>query len=183
MAEYCADAGVLHAPHGKTTMAPALWSRQLEAGAWGITVANVPQLRVGRAFGVRRLHLANALVDPAALSWISAELDADPSFGFSCWVDSWRAVVLMDDALRARGAQRPLDVFIELGAPGGRTGAREIEDALEIAKPTSCPPARSSPRSSISTRSCASTRASRWRSAMWSGSASRTPARPSTSGR
>jgi len=134
MAEYCADAGVLHAPHGKTTMAPALWSRQLEAGAWGITVANVPQLRVGRAFGVRRLHLANALVDPAAVSWISAELDADPSFGFSCWVDSWRAVVLMDDALRARGAQRPLDVFIELGAPGGRTGAREIEDALEIAK-------------------------------------------------
>jgi len=133
MAAYCAEAGVLLAPHGKTTMAPALWSRQLEAGGWGITVANVPQLRVGRAFGVRRLHLANALVDPAALRWISAELDADPSFGFSCWVDSWRTVVLMDDVLRARGAQRPLDVLVELGAPGGRTGTREIDEALEIA--------------------------------------------------
>ena len=133
MAAYCAEAGVQLAPHGKTTMAPALWSRQLEAGAWGIAVANVPQLRVGRAFGVRRLHLANALVDPAALRWISAELDADPSFGFSCWVDSWRAVVLMDDVLRSREAKRPCDVFIELGAPGKRTGAREIDEALEIA--------------------------------------------------
>jgi D-serine deaminase-like pyridoxal phosphate-dependent protein len=133
MAAYCAEAGVLLAPHGKTTMAPALWSRQLEAGAWGITVANVPQLRVGRAFGVRRLHLANALVDPAALRWISAELDADPSFGFSCWVDSRRTVTLMDDVLRSREAQRPLDVFVELGAPGKRTGAREIDEAFEIA--------------------------------------------------
>ena len=133
MAAYCAEAGVLLAPHGKTTMAPALWSRQLEAGAWGITVANVPQLRVGRAFGVTRLHLANALVDPAALRWISAELDADPNFIFSCWVDSSRAVALMDEALRSRGAQRPLDVFIELGALGGRTGTRDINEALDIA--------------------------------------------------
>ena len=133
MAGYCAEAGVLLAPHGKTTMAPQLWSRQFEAGAWGITVANVPQLRVGRAFGVRRLHLANALVDPAAVHWISAELDADPGFDFSCWVDSRSTVALMDEALRARGAQRPLDVFIDLGAPGGRTGVRDIDEALEIA--------------------------------------------------
>jgi D-serine deaminase-like pyridoxal phosphate-dependent protein len=133
MAAYCAEAGVLLAPHGKTTMAPALWARQLAAGAWGITLANVPQLRVGRAFGVRRLHLANALVDPAALGWISAEQDADPSFGFSSWVDSPRTVELMDGVLRARGAQRPVDVFVELGVPGARTGARGIDEALEIA--------------------------------------------------
>ena len=134
MAAYCADAGVELAPHGKTTMAPALWARQLDAGARGITVANVPQVRVGRAFGVKRIYLANALVDPVALRWISAELDADPAFEFSCWVDSWRTVVLMDDVLRARGAQRPVDVFVELGAPGGRTGSREIDEALEIAR-------------------------------------------------
>jgi D-serine deaminase-like pyridoxal phosphate-dependent protein len=140
MAAYCAEAGVLLAPHGKTTMAPALWSRQLEAGAWGVTVANVPQLRVGRAFGVRRLHLANALVDPDAVSWISAELDADPSFGFSCWVDSRRAIASMDHALRSRQAQRPMDVFIELGAPGARTGIREVDEALEVAKAIAATP-------------------------------------------
>ena len=134
MAGYCAEAGVDLAPHGKTTMAPELWARQLDAGARGITVANVPQLRVGRAFGVRRLYLANALVDPAALRWISAELDADPDFEFSCWIDSRRTVELMDDVLRARGAQRPVDVFVELGALGGRTGTREIDEAVEIAR-------------------------------------------------
>ena len=37
MAEYCATHGVELAPHGKTTMAPQLWRRQLDAGAWGIT--------------------------------------------------------------------------------------------------------------------------------------------------
>ena len=134
MAAYCDVAGVELAPHGKTTMAPELWSRQLAAGARGITVANVPQLRVGRAFGVRRLYLANALVDPAALRWISAELDADPEFEFSCWVDSRRTVELMDDALRSRDAQRPIDVFVELGAPDRRTGARTVDEAVEIAQ-------------------------------------------------
>src|SRR3954447_9556664 len=62
MADWCADAGVDLAPHGKTTMAPALWHRQLAAGAQGITLANLAQVRVGRAFGLRRIHLANTLL-------------------------------------------------------------------------------------------------------------------------
>jgi D-serine deaminase-like pyridoxal phosphate-dependent protein len=140
MAAYRTDAGVELAPHGKTTMAPELWARQLAAGARGITVANVPQLRVGRAFGVRRLYLANALVDPAAMRWISAELDADPAFEFSSWVDSRRTVALMDEALRGRAAQRPIDVFVELGAPGGRTGARSITEALDVAEAVAATP-------------------------------------------
>ncbi|MEU1697023.1 hypothetical protein ABZ590_38300, partial [Streptomyces hirsutus] len=32
-------------------------------------------------------RLANELVDPAALRWISGELDADPGFRFVCYVD------------------------------------------------------------------------------------------------
>src|SRR2546423_212647 len=59
MAAWCRDAGVTLAPHGKTTMAPALWQAQLDAGACGITLANLPQLRVGRAFGVQRLLVAH----------------------------------------------------------------------------------------------------------------------------
>jgi D-serine deaminase-like pyridoxal phosphate-dependent protein len=134
MAAYCRDSGVELAPHGKTTMAPELWARQLTAGAHGITVANVPQLRVGRAFAVRRLYLANALVDPAALRWISAELDADPAFEFSSWVDSPRTAEIMDGALRGRDAERPIDVFVELGAPGRRTGVRSVDEAVQIAR-------------------------------------------------
>jgi D-serine deaminase-like pyridoxal phosphate-dependent protein len=133
MATWAAAAGVALAPHGKTTMAPALWQRQLAAGAWGITLANVPQLRVGRAFGVRRLMLANALLDPAGLRWIAAELAADADFEFVSWVDSVRSVELMDAALRAAGAGRPVDVCVELGATGARTGARSAETVTAIA--------------------------------------------------
>ncbi|WP_034271170.1 amino acid deaminase [Actinospica robiniae] len=134
MAGYCASAGVGLAPHGKTTMAPALWERQIAAGAWGITLANVPQLRVGRAFGQRRLQLANALVDPIGLRWIADELDADPDFSFVSWVDSVRTVELMSGLLHAHGARRPVDVLVEIGQPGARTGARDIEEAVGIAR-------------------------------------------------
>ncbi|WP_280721894.1 alanine racemase [Kitasatospora sp. MAA4] len=134
MADWAAAAGVRLAPHGKTTMAPALWRDQLEAGAWAITLANLPQLRVARAFGVRRVLLANSLLDAAGLAWLAGELDADPEFSVSCWVDSVQGVELMDRALRAAGARRPVHVQVELGGPGGRTGARDLDAALDIAR-------------------------------------------------
>ncbi|GAA4137924.1 alanine racemase [Actinomadura keratinilytica] len=133
MASWTAEAGVHLAPHGKTTMAPALWRRQLDAGAWGITLANLPQLRVGRAFGVRNVVLANTLLDPAGLAWLSRELDRDPGFTFLSWVDAVRSVELMDRALRAAGASRPVDVCVELGGPGGRTGLRDDGEAEAVA--------------------------------------------------
>lgn len=133
MAGWCAEAGVALAPHGKTTMAPALWQAQLAAGAHGITLANLPQVRVARAFGVRRILLANTLLDPAGLGWLAAELAGDPAFAFASWVDSAESVRLMDEALRAAGAERPVEVLVELGAPGGRTGARGVDAAVETA--------------------------------------------------
>ncbi|MFJ3791147.1 amino acid deaminase [Kitasatospora sp. NPDC090091] len=133
MADWCAKAGVALAPHGKTTMAPALWQAQLDAGSHGITLANLPQLRVARAFGVRRILLANTLLDPAGLRWLAAELAADPAFAFVSWVDSVESVRLMDEALRAAGAERPVEVLIELGGPGGRTGVRGVDAAVDVA--------------------------------------------------
>lgn len=132
MAGWTAEAGVELAPHGKTTMAPQLWKAQLDAGSWGITLANLPQLRVGRAFGVRRLLLANTLVDPAGLAWVAAELDRDPEFEFLSWADSVRTVELMDAALRDAGATRPVDVCVELGGRNGRTGARTLAEAEAV---------------------------------------------------
>ena len=55
MASWCAERGLDLAPHGKTTMAPRLWADQLAAGAWAITLANLPQLAVARAYGVSRV--------------------------------------------------------------------------------------------------------------------------------
>ncbi|MFC6089155.1 amino acid deaminase [Saccharothrix lopnurensis] len=139
MARWCADRGVLLAPHGKTTMAPQLFARQLARGAWGITAANTSQLRVYRAFGVRRVLLANQLVDPAGLRWLARELAADPDFEFACWADSTAAVERMTEALGT--PERPVDVLVELGAPGGRTGARDQATAVAVARAVRASPA------------------------------------------
>jgi D-serine deaminase-like pyridoxal phosphate-dependent protein len=134
MAEWCADQGVSLAPHGKTTMCPSLWLDQLAAGAWAITVANEPQLRVARGAGVPRVLLANLLLRPEGLRWLAGELQADPGFEFLCWVDSTEAVGIMDAALRSAGLERPVPVLVEVGHAQARTGARSLETALEVAE-------------------------------------------------
>ncbi|MET7357235.1 alanine racemase [Streptomyces sp. NPDC005562] len=134
METYAERHGLAFAPHGKTSMAPQLFARQLERGAWGITLAVPHQVRVARRFGVERIFLANELVDAAALRWLAAELGADPSFRFICYVDSVRGVELMHAALSAAGASRPVDVVVELAAgDGARTGVRTGAECFEIA--------------------------------------------------
>ena len=134
MAAYCAAAGVKLAPHGKTTMAPQLFARQLAAGAWAVTAATVGELQVYRAFGIPRVLLANELTDPAGAAWLAGELAADP--GFECYVyaDSLPGVRLLDEAVRQSSPARPLPVLVELGYPGGRTGCRDLAAAETVAR-------------------------------------------------
>ncbi|MGW0285866.1 amino acid deaminase [Streptomyces sp. NPDC003236] len=132
METYAERHGLAFAPHGKTSMAPRLFQRQIEHGAWGITLAVPHQVWVARAFGVERIFLANELVDPAALRRVAVELAADPGFRFVCYVDSVRGVELMDAALR--GAARPVDVVVELAAgDGARTGVRTEAECAAVA--------------------------------------------------
>jgi len=131
MAAYCREHGVSLAPHGKTTMAPQLFHRQLEAGAWAITVATVAQARVCHRFGVSRVLLANELLDPAALRWVTQELEHDPTFELLCLVDSHRGLEIMDAVRRAAGAQRRMPVLVEVGV---RSGARSPETACAVAE-------------------------------------------------
>lgn len=136
---YAARHGLAFAPHGKTCMAPQLFQRQLDHGAWGITVAMPHQARVCRAFGIRRIFLANELVDAPALRWVADELAADPGFRFVCYVDSVRGVELMDAALRGHGAA--LDVVLELGAGAeGRTGIRTDAECQAVAEAVAASP-------------------------------------------
>ncbi|WP_318209232.1 MULTISPECIES: alanine racemase [unclassified Streptomyces] len=139
---YAERHGLVFAPHGKTSMAPQLFDRQLEHGAWGITAAVPHQARVYRAHGIARIFLANEVVDPVALRWIADELDADPTFRFLCYVDSVRGVELMDGALRAAGATRPVDVVVELAAGAtGRTGVRTEAECAAVADAVAAAPA------------------------------------------
>ena len=141
MADWCRRAGVALAPHGKTHMAPQLYARQADAGACALTVATISQVRSWRAFGVRDVILANELVDAAGLTWLATELSADPDFGLTCWVDSVRGVEIMAAGLA--GLQRPVDVCVEVGMSGGRTGCRGRRRLEEVARAAvACPQLR-----------------------------------------
>ncbi|RNL86566.1 alanine racemase [Halostreptopolyspora alba] len=129
-ARWCAERGVDLAPHGKTTMSPHLWSAQLGRGAWGLTAATVAQARVMRRFGAQRVIIANEVVEPGPLAWLSDAL-AEPDFAPMCLVDSLAGLELMERELEA--APRPMPVLVELGVPGRRTGVRELDDALALA--------------------------------------------------
>lgn len=130
MAQWCGHRGLQLAPHGKTTMAPALFRAQLAAGAWGVTLANEFQVRAGRAMGLGNILLANVLLRPAALAWL-ADQQRDPDFRFTSWVDSTAAVEMMTAGIPPGFT---VDVCVELGAAGGRTGARGPAAALEVAR-------------------------------------------------
>jgi D-serine dehydratase len=120
------------APHGKTTMAPQLFKRQLDTGAWGMTAATVSQLQVYRAFGASRILMANQLVGRANIRYIVDQLNSDPAFDFYCLVDSPALVEHMVGYIREAGATRPLNVLVEIGIAGGRTGCRSFGDANAV---------------------------------------------------
>jgi D-serine deaminase-like pyridoxal phosphate-dependent protein len=128
MQRWTADHGVELYPHGKTTMAPQLWARQLEAGAGGITAATPAQLRAMRSVGVPSVLLANEVVDAGAIAWIGHETSTD----LACWVDSVEGVELLADGLATANGP-PLRVLVEVGHRGGRTGARSPEVAIAVA--------------------------------------------------
>jgi len=134
MAAYCREHTVELAPHAKTPVAPQIVQRQLAAGAWGISVANLHQARLFRRFGSRRILMANELLGESTLAWVARELDSDPEFEFACLVDSEKGVRLMDAALHRANARRKLDVLIELGVPGGRCGCRTIGEAVSVGR-------------------------------------------------
>jgi D-serine deaminase-like pyridoxal phosphate-dependent protein len=138
LASWCAEHSVLLAPHGKTTMAPQLWAEQLNRGAWGITVANFAQLRVAREFGVRRLQLANSLTDPQAIKWVATVATAE--MPILSWVDSAGTVDVINRTLEANGSTAVLDVLVELGGTGGRTGVRGVDAALDVARAITASP-------------------------------------------
>jgi D-serine dehydratase len=132
MQRWIATHGVELFPHGKTTMAPQLWELQLGRGADGITAATPAQVRAMRSVGVQRVMLANELVDRSAIERIGRALE-DPAWDFTCWVDSVAGVQLLAEALPG-APPRPIPVLVELGHEGGRTGARSIDTALQVAR-------------------------------------------------
>lgn len=137
LAAWATRRGLELMPHGKTTMAPALWRRQLDAGATGITLATGWQAAVALDAGVPTVQIANMCTDPGLLVRLASQLEAHPEQEVVCWADSLAVVEAMTAALPA-GSR--LGVLAELGAVHGRTGARTEAELVAIAEAVAASP-------------------------------------------
>ncbi|WP_399685437.1 amino acid deaminase [Xenophilus sp.] len=141
LASRARDWGVELAPHGKTTMSPQLFARQIEAGAWGITFASVFQLAVGAAAGVRRALIANQVLDAADLAGIEALRRRHDGLRVIFLADSPAQLALIEAWFAAHPGAQPFEVLLEIGFAGGRTGCRTEDEALALARRLHASPA------------------------------------------
>ena len=134
MRDFTASAGVLLAPHGKTTMAPQIFAQQLAAGAWGITVANVQQLGLCVRFGVRHVLMANQLLGAAEVGAVIRLREEHPDLEFHFLIDSQAQLASIEHIAASQKMSRKLTALVELGVPGGRTGCRTFDEAMTVAR-------------------------------------------------
>ena len=134
MKDFTGRAGVSLCPHGKTTMSPQLFDRQLQAGCWGMSAATASHVRTYRTFGVQRIILANQLVGRANIDLVLDELESDKDFDFYCLIDSLDGLKELADAATQRHLDRPIQVLLEVGLSGGRAGVRSIEDGVALGR-------------------------------------------------
>lgn len=124
--------GVSLAPHGKTTMTPWIFRRQIALGAWAIGVGSAWQASVAMRCGARRVLMVNQLVGRANMQLVSQLKTDYPASHFFCCVDSEANAGELSAFFAARGQR--LDVLIELGVPGGRCGCRSSAEAEALAE-------------------------------------------------
>ncbi|WP_051686057.1 alanine racemase [Rheinheimera texasensis] len=137
MATFASQQQALLAPHGKTAMTPALFQAQQAAGAWGCTVATVPQLQVAVAASMGRVVLANPLVGRAEQRQVAKLLQQ--GLEFYCLIDDATQLPGLQQVMAEAGVT--LQLLLELGVPGGRCGVRGAEAALDLAKRITAYPA------------------------------------------
>ena len=130
---YLAANGLSLAPHGKTTMTPQIFAEQLAHGSWGMTAATVNQVQVMRAYGIDRIILANQLLGRTHVRVIAAEINADPSFDFYCFIDSIAQLRNIERYLEGVALDHPIKLLLEVGAMGARCGVRTLEEAKALA--------------------------------------------------
>ncbi|MDZ4189900.1 MAG: amino acid deaminase [Hydrogenophaga sp.] len=141
MRDFCAQRGLSIAPHGKTSMSPELWRMQLDAGAWGISFATVFQAAVGARHGVPVLLIANQVMQRAELDALALLQAEQPALRSLFLVDSVGQVDHIEAWAAARGFQGRLEVLLELGMNGQRTGCRTADGARQLAERIHASPA------------------------------------------
>jgi D-serine dehydratase len=134
MQAFASRKGVALAPHGKTTMSPQLFQMQLAAGAWGLTFATLYQAAVGVEAGAQRIIIANQVVCDADFDALTSLLAQHSGLRIWFLVDSLAQLALIEDWASRHPGAAPFDVLLEMGIPGKRTGCRNLEQALQLAR-------------------------------------------------
>lgn len=129
---YLEENDISLSPHGKTTMSPQLFSLQMEYGAWAISAATINQMQVYRNTGVQRIILVNQLIGKQNVRYVVDELNRDSEFEFYCLMDSAKQAELVANYARQFGLKRKINILIEIGIMGGRTGCRTPDAAHEV---------------------------------------------------
>ncbi|RSY79369.1 hypothetical protein DAH66_17550 [Sphingomonas koreensis] len=134
MQAYAARHGASLAPHGKTSMSPQLFARQLDAGAWGITVATAAHAALCDRAGAQRILIANQLAGEAEVALVATLAARSPDRAFHVLVDSAEGAALLQQGFERAGGGARIRVLIELGHAGGRTGVRSVEQGVALAR-------------------------------------------------
>jgi D-serine deaminase-like pyridoxal phosphate-dependent protein len=105
-------------------MAPKIAKRQLDAGAWGLTIANFNQAAIMLASGFTRLIIGNEVMEPTSIAEI-AKINGSGSGEIIFYIDSIAGLEIAQKAIE-KVPNAKLKVFMEIGAPGGRAGIRDL---------------------------------------------------------
>lgn len=122
-------AGLGLRPHAKTSKAPAIVRRQLEAGAVGICCAKLSEARVMVEAGIRDILVTTPVVGSSKIRKLT---DLAQRARIAVAVDHPRNVRDLDDAFADTPAR--LDVFLDVDVGHGRTGLAETEDLVALAR-------------------------------------------------
>ena len=125
MASYCKSLGFELAPHVKTPMSPQIAKRQIAAGAWGLTIANFNQARIMFEYGFKKLIIGNEVMEPTSIAEI-AKINGSGAGHIIFYIDSLAGLKIAQDSI-ANVANARLNVFMEIGAVGGRAGIRDLD--------------------------------------------------------
>jgi D-serine dehydratase len=125
MAAYCKSHGFELAPHAKTPMSPQIAKRQIDAGAWGLTVANFNQARIMLEYGFKKLIIGNEVMEPTSIAEI-AKINGSGAGYIIFYIDSLAGLKIAQDSISGV-AKAKLNIFMEIGAVGGRAGIRDLD--------------------------------------------------------
>jgi D-serine deaminase-like pyridoxal phosphate-dependent protein len=125
MSEHLRRAGKKLRPHFKAHKCVEIAQRQIAAGGCGVCVATLSEAEVTANAGITGLLLTSPLADRCKMARIVAT-------GAAVVVDHTQQVDWYQQA--AQSANRTVEVLIDLDVGDHRTGARSIEQALEIAQ-------------------------------------------------